>query len=527
MPLKKIRLRTLLILLSVGGVILTSCLLIGALLLFQKENIEESLLEGNIAYAHKLADTTDRYLATAQRELAWSAAQIKGMSDMQLLKGETERLRLQSGFFNTVVVVNHDAVVAATSPESLNLIGLKLHSPVSQRAIATQKAFISAPFISASGNYVVFLSQPLFEQDGGYLGYIGGTIYLKKQSMLSEILSQHFYDKGTTVSIVTNDGLVVFSHDPARVGERMTLSEALQKRLAATDSGRFSEEINGQQFLTGYASLHTTGWNIFMTGTSETVRHILWRTAENSVWFILGIIALTAVMIALLARRIAFPLEQLADMMRDEGSDAHAEPFGAVKTWYHEADRLKEAVQAQRHAVAGRMAMLNDEAMTDPLTGLCNRRGFNMLAARCGSEHEQCAIAIDIDHFKKINDLYGHDAGDAVLVSLSALLRETCRTGDVISRFGGEEFIVLLPYTSLADAARTAERIREAVSAAAFPFAGTVTVSAGVATLEDCDGEREVLLCRADKALYEAKGAGRNAVIIAGREGFRQYSLQG
>ncbi len=76
----KLRLRTLLILLSVGGVILTACLLLGSLLIFQKGNIEDSLLESNIAYARKLADTTDRYLTTAQRELVWSAGQIKGLT---------------------------------------------------------------------------------------------------------------------------------------------------------------------------------------------------------------------------------------------------------------------------------------------------------------------------------------------------------------------------------------------------------------------------------------------------------------
>lgn len=131
-------------------------------------------------------------------------------------------------------------------------------------------------------------------------------------------------------------------------------------------------------------------------------------------------------------------------------------------------------------------------------------------------------IALDIDHFKKINDWYGHDAGDAVLVSLAGLLRQACRTGDVVSRFGGEEFIILLPQTALEDAARTAERIREVVSITMFPFVGAMTVSAGVASLADC-GSREALLHRADEALYEAKGAGRDAVIVAGPEGFRRY----
>ncbi|WGK60115.1 sensor domain-containing diguanylate cyclase [Pantoea sp. SS70] len=522
MPLKKLRLRTLLLSLSVGGVILTSCLLLGALLIFQKGNIEDSLMESNIAYARKLADTTDRYLGTAQRELAWSATQIKGLTDPALLRGETDRLRLQSGFFNTVVVVNRDAVIAATSPESLSLVGVKLHSDASRQAITTQKPFISAPFTSASGNYVVFLSQPLFTPDGGYLGYIGGTIYLRKQSMLSDILSQHFYARGSTVSIVSNDGLIVFSHDPSLVGTRMTLSPALMKRLATTDSGRFSSETGGQAFLTGFASLHKTDWNIFIAGTSETVRDILVRTAENALWFLLGIIVLTAVVVALMARRIAYPLERLAGMVRDDGGEAS---LASVPAWYYEADRLKEAVEEHRQAVAGRMAILSDEAMTDPLTGLCNRRGFTVLADRFSDDAAQCVIAIDIDHFKKINDWYGHDAGDAVLVSLAGLLRLACRTGDIVSRFGGEEFILLLPQTSVEDAARTAERIRDVVSTTTFPYVGAMTVSAGVAALSDC-GSRDAMLRRADEALYEAKGAGRNAVIIAAPGSFRRYEEQ-
>lgn len=522
MLLKKFRLRTLLMSLSVGGVILTSGLLLGALLFFQKGNIEDSLLEGNIAYARKLADTTDRYLDTALRELAWSATQIKGLADPKQLRAETDRLRLQSGFFNAVVVVNRDAVVAATSPESLKLVGLKLHSDASRQAIATQKPFISSPFTSASGNYVVFLSQPLFTANGSYLGFIGGTIYLKKQSMLSDILSQHFYARGSAVSIVSNDGLIVFSHDVSRIGEYMALSPALQKQLTTTDCGRFSTESGGQQYLTGYASLHRTEWNILITGTSDTVRKILLHTAANALWFLLGIITITASAMALLAGRIASPLERLADMVRS--GDVDLMPLTSMKAWYYEADRLKEAVQEQRQAVAGRMAALSDEAMTDSLTGLCNRRGFNVLANKRNGVQNQCVVAIDIDHFKKINDLYGHHAGDAVLVSLATLLREACRAGDVVSRFGGEEFILLLPETALNDAARTAERIRDTVSTTRFPLVGTVTVSAGVAALRDCAESRDAMLRRADQALYQAKGAGRNIVIIAGPDDFIRYA---
>lgn len=523
MPLRKFRLRTLLITLSVGGIVFTSCVLLGALLLFQKSNIESSLLESNIAYARKLAETTDLYLATAQRELAWSATQIRRLDDANLLSEETERLRLQSGFFNSVVVVDHNAVITAISPDSLNMVGVKVYSEVSRRAISTQKPFISAPYTSVSGNYVVFISQPLLASDGHYLGYIGGTIYLKKQSMLSNILSQHFYGKSATVSIVSNDGLIIFSHDPARVGERMKLNAQLLKQVATTETGRFSEKSGGKVLLTGYASMHVTDWNIFIAGTSETVESILMRTVLNACWFLLGIIILTAAVMALLAGRVASPLEKLADRVRDGGSDAQAASLESINGWYYEADRLKEAVQQHRHAVAGRLAVLHDEAMTDPLTGLLNRRGFYTLIEKWEREQPLCVVAIDIDHFKKVNDWYGHDAGDAVLVQIASLLRDAGRSGDVISRFGGEEFILLLPFTALDAAARIAERMRKAVMATTFSYAGEITVSAGVASFEGHE-EIDVVLRRADEALYEAKHAGRNKVIMATSAGFISYS---
>ncbi|PVY83792.1 cache domain-containing protein [Pantoea ananatis] len=279
---RKIHLRLLLTSLTAGGVIITCMLMIGALFLFQKKYIEESLLSDNIAYAQKLADTTDRYLKTAQQELAWSASQINTLDDVVQLASESERLRLQSDFFNTVVVVNRNAVVTATSPQSLKLVGVRLKPVASLQSIDMEKPYISPPFIAETGNYVIFISQPLFTSKGNYLGYIGGTIYLKKQSMLSDILSRHFFGKDSVVSIVSNEGLIIYSQDPGKTGTKMFLPVSIQKRLADTKSGQFSIEKNGHKLLIGYANLRSTGWNVFMTGTSETVKAILLNSVRNT-----------------------------------------------------------------------------------------------------------------------------------------------------------------------------------------------------------------------------------------------------
>ncbi|MBQ5963292.1 sensor domain-containing diguanylate cyclase [Massilia sp. ZL223] len=159
----------------------------------------------------------------------------------------------------------------------------------------------------------------------------------------------------------------------------------------------------------------------------------------------------------------------------------------------------------------------------DHLTGLANRRAFFEaaeleLARNEAAPRPTAVIAIDADHFKAINDRYGHPGGDAVLQHMAGILADTFRTVDIVARIGGEEFAVLLPSTDLARAAVVAERLRAAIASEPAPFDGAAiryTISAGVAALDPQDGERpgvDLLLKRADQALYVAKRAGRNRV---------------
>ena len=159
-------------------------------------------------------------------------------------------------------------------------------------------------------------------------------------------------------------------------------------------------------------------------------------------------------------------------------------------------------------------------ANIDALTGLSNRRGleqsFTRERQRCISEGQPlCLIMVDIDYFKRFNDQYGHLAGDKALGAVAHLLREHMRTGDIVARFGGEEFSILLPETGLQKATSIAERVRQIISETAIDIAEsnnvTVTISLGVTQMQA--GEPlETLMANADAALYEAKRQGRNRV---------------
>jgi two-component system cell cycle response regulator len=162
-------------------------------------------------------------------------------------------------------------------------------------------------------------------------------------------------------------------------------------------------------------------------------------------------------------------------------------------------------------------------AVTDQLTGLHNRRymagQLNALVARAAKDGQPVSLlAIDIDHFKKINDGFGHDVGDEVLCEFAIRLASNVRAIDIPVRHGGEEFLVVMPDTRLEDAHRIAERIRLHVSGASFRVMGgaqalDVTISIGVATSLPGEAKPDALLKRADAAMYEAKAAGRNRVI--------------
>lgn len=166
------------------------------------------------------------------------------------------------------------------------------------------------------------------------------------------------------------------------------------------------------------------------------------------------------------------------------------------------------------------MRRLRELALLDPLTELGNRRYLESNLATLGQEAQRFGwraglLYLDIDNFKQINDRYGHDMGDRVLRTVARTLRNAVRSIDVVGRWGGEEFLVLLKNISEDDIVPVAEKIRRLVESCTIPKDGSllhVTVSAGASLLKRGETHEE-LLCRADRLMYAAKAAGRNRVI--------------
>lgn len=248
---------------------------------------------------------------------------------------------------------------------------------------------------------------------------------------------------------------------------------------------------------------------------------------------------------ALKEARAAFELAEDTPFTLIEDDDASADPEGpppmleriyfgdreigsfalAPRAPEHKNDRVLVQTIARELGGALRMATLVEEsrwmATTDALTGLLNRRAFlestNREVARAKRYNEHLSvILLDVDHFKHINDKRGHAAGDMVLSAVGKLLNKSLRTCDIVARWGGEEFVLVLPSTSLAGAEEVAERVRSQLASAVITDgngdAVPVTASFGVAAYGGAETLEQVI-DRADRAMYLAKSGGRNRVV--------------
>jgi len=210
-------------------------------------------------------------------------------------------------------------------------------------------------------------------------------------------------------------------------------------------------------------------------------------------------------------------LKPLLDRLAAETRDMIRHSKTLVRRLNHSSDRIEELEQF--------LSVARREAATDPLTGLANRRAFDaalreQAAQAMNTGHPLSVLIADVDNFKHVNDLHGHDAGDEALRMVAGCLTQAVRGRDVLARHGGEEFSVILPDTAIDGAHAVAENIRAAVSESQLTLEASntalmVTISVGATTYEAGEKLSETL-ARADRALYRAKKEGRNRTAIAG-----------
>ena len=267
-------------------------------------------------------------------------------------------------------------------------------------------------------------------------------------------------------------------------------------------------------------------WRVVQLGVAGYLILITWAAARGlnidvaeEVWT-LSMCAAGIVLIVVQAGDVRRRLRAIVRLFE------HAELGDFSREYDVAADGQPDAITRVGLAYNGVRAQLANMVLTDPLTGCLNRRGFDQAltrevgrATRAGSEF--ALLAVDLDHFKRVNDTYGHMAGDIVLRAVGSLLVKSGRAGDVVARVGGEEFAILLADTGSSGATLFATRLCESISAFSFEIGDqvvpvTLTTSIGVAigAPRGVPNFADLLWSRADDALYEAKRSGRNCVRV-------------
>jgi diguanylate cyclase (GGDEF)-like protein len=292
----------------------------------------------------------------------------------------------------------------------------------------------------------------------------------------------------------------------------------------------FSAAANGMAYLAASVLFHSLAQAIGGATPGTSVRALVWVLVVAACGVVRWTINMGILVVALKGAEPATPLRDLVwdpELLFNDFAElcvAVLVTFVTANSVFLVFCALPSVAVMQRSL---RHRQLVNESRIDTKTGLLNAATWQREAAvqvtRAIRTRTRLAVGIaDIDHFKAVNDTYGHLTGDAVLAAIASAMRSLLRDYDITGRFGGEEFVILLPHTDADEARHIAERLREKLAEIIIPVsAGTaaqsplqVTVSIGIATLDGSRRDLDDMLAAADAALYEAKNAGRNRVCV-------------
>ncbi|EOB4971348.1 diguanylate cyclase [Vibrio fluvialis] len=515
---ENLNLRKLILVLCIFSVIITLVNTFYSIYKIQQHLVVSNTIESNRVYAEKMANVTDTFIESALSQLKFSARILSSeMNNPTMLDLETDRIQTQTDSFNSVVIVNTEGVIISVSPNTIQVKGIKLTNERSLQSLKAQAPIITDPFVSPAGNYLTSVSYPIFSASGEYLGYIAGTIYLEKKNILSEILDEHSYKDGSYLYVVDRNHTLIYHPDKSRIGQVVVHNEVIDDVIKGNRGGKDIFNSQRVEMLAGYAPVKDSGWGIVVQKPKKVALSSLnaqmWKVFLES----LPIGILTILLIWVSSIFISRPLWQLASAVRSfESHTKTMYDLKQVKPWYFEVLHLKNSFLRAFSIVSNTIEQLHSDSLTDPMTGLLNRRGLEKAIENFS--HEQIpfsVLSLDIDYFKNVNDTYGHDAGDELLKDVSKLMKAQAREHDVLCRAGGEEFMIFLPKTGTEKAFQAAERIRKSIENYSFEKVGNITISIGISFWNGQQQKQiDDAIKQSDQALYRAKDNGRNRTEI-------------
>lgn len=382
-----------------------------------------------------------------------------------------------------------------------------------------------------SGKPICIFSAPVFDAEGRFDGVVFITILVGE---LDAWMRGSFIPDMQGLVLCDAKGNILAPASAVADGNNGVLAKVSAQLMELDDSGQTFISSAGARMVGASVDVGKGGWKlIYFQSVDKILAGYRWQTLS----LILG--ALCAVLLVMpfilrFCRSIEGPLEELTAYALELRKNDYAVTgkLHSSKNMPSEIRILFDAFTIMSLRVTSKIKKAEAESLNDVLTGLHNRRflqitGADFFQNALAFGHLCSCLMLDIDHFKKINDTYGHRAGDMVLQGVAKIINASVRQADLLVRYGGEEFVVLATCADAGQAEELAHRIRQAIAAHSFMHEGVkfaVTASIGVA-VSDADGVHGQLVSaddsllqlviRADKALYAAKAAGRNAVMVA------------
>lgn len=482
----------------------------------QVQSLKNSYLENNEQYANKLAYTTETLLKNMQDDLSKIVKRLEPLSGEALQYELDYMFDIRKNNFNSMLYVDKNLnVLAISSPFSTIKVGDTMKTPGFLDAVKQRKPFISAPYIGATGKMLVLMTVPRFTEAGKFNGMLAGTIYLHEINVLNKTITENFYSNGSFVFVVDGTGQIIYHPDKKRVGQLFNSKN--HQKITVSDSGRAILEEDGQELFVGYSHEVYTDWSLNVATPSSIISAPSDILVKDMVVLSFPFFVLILCITLFMAFRLSKPLHKLArfsEHILDKKGDIHTE-IPHFKSSIYEVKQLHQSFKQTIIELQHHIHQLDIDIQTDALTGIFNRRTFNLaITNHIQSQSPFALIFLDIDFFKKVNDTYGHLVGDNVLKYLAKMMRELSRDGDLCFRYGGEEFAIIIPNNDHDSAFNVAERLRKKLEVTPSPTGEVIKVSLGIALYPD-DGQQESdIIAAADIALYESKSTGRNKTTI-------------
>ncbi len=438
--------------------------------------------------------------------------------------------------YEELLALNTDGQVIATSADKVSSLGL----PSDWR----KQVQADTPIVSESyqdkvlHKTAVLVAVPIKDQDSRFIGVLAVKLNLRT---IEEILKGSELGKTGHTYVISQTGTVIASsHSSPSEVIKLELPATLSQPVSETDPALDEyDDPYGRKVIGTLRRMSQMNWGIVAQIEKEEVYAQVSRIRVLTMMICLGLLLTIGLIAYFLGLTIVRPLDRLTngaamvaagDLEVKLAVVGHSEVRYLTEVFNTMVARLRtdrEELARINVTLTGKNDELRTLSTTDSLTGLFNRRHFmETLAhevARAGRlKHALSVMMIDVDHFKKFNDSSGHQAGDALLKKVGVIFKDSIRSIDYAGRYGGDEFIILLPEVGLARALEIANRLCERV-AVETPKSGmegiSVSLSIGVAELPAHGDTPEAIIASADRALYQAKRNGRNRVVLAGPDG--------